>query len=133
MRRKPYPAGWRCRGAGGSGRDEAVERASDVVRVRFVPSGVPVLTCAPPDRAAALRGAAETLARLGRSDLGGHLQVSVGGPEPAEHLAAARAVENALRGGCGIVQVPPPRWPGTHPTDHERRHHPGPGQGIPRQ
>jgi hypothetical protein len=78
-----------------------------VVRVRFVPSDVPVLTCRPADRTAALRGAAEALARLGRSDLGGHLEVTPG-PAPAERLAAGRAVENALRGGCGTVQVPPP-------------------------
>ncbi|WDZ83418.1 hypothetical protein [Micromonospora cathayae] len=88
----------------------------DAVRVRFVPSDVPVLTSCPADRTAAIHGAAEALARLGRSHLGGNLEVTAGARTPLadERLAAARAVENVLRGGCGSVQVPPPRrWPAT--------------------
>lgn len=89
--------------------------AAGAVRVRFVPSDVPVLTCRPSDRTAAVRGAIDALARLGCSYLGGTLEVTSSGPAHRaadERLAAARAVENALRGGCGSVQVPPPRsWP----------------------
>ncbi|MFC4147657.1 hypothetical protein ACFO0M_15480 [Micromonospora mangrovi] len=135
MRRNPHHTGRRCEPAGGVGRvrarptrrtpvpdhpsgcgpGEGTDPAYGGVRVRFTPSDVPVLTCFPADRAAALRGAAEALARLGRADLGGCVEVSPAGPpDPrsaaVEHLAAARAVENALRGGCGTVRLPP-RWP----------------------
>jgi hypothetical protein len=74
-----------------------------------------VLTSCPADRPAAIHGAAEALARLGRSHLGGNLEVTASARVPlaAERLAAARAVEHVLRGGCGSVQVPPPRWPAT--------------------
>lgn len=132
MRRNPHHTGRRCEPAGWVGRARTA-RPNPVphpghppgcgpgegyggVRVRFTPSDVPVLTCFPANRTAALRGAAEALARLGRADLGGCVEVSPAGAPPdaraaaAEQLAAGRAVENALRGGCGTVRLPA-RWP----------------------
>ncbi|WP_146017555.1 hypothetical protein [Verrucosispora sp. ts21] len=87
--------------------------------MRFTPSAIPVLTCVPARHEAALRGAVEALARLGRSDLGGILRVSAPGSADAaaERLAARRAVENALHGGCGTVLLPPPRPPSTRHRD----------------
>ncbi|WP_139128991.1 hypothetical protein [Micromonospora nigra] len=109
--------------------------------MRFTPSDVPVLTSCPADRTAAVQVVARTLARLGRSDLGGTVEVSTGGPVNAddERAATVLAVEYALRGGCGPVQLPAPtRWPAPagcggdcpcpttiRPTD--------PGPGSPRQ
>ncbi|GGM08903.1 hypothetical protein GCM10012279_28720 [Micromonospora yangpuensis] len=84
--------------------------------VRFVPSDVPVLTSCPADRTGAIRAAGRTLAEMGRSYLGGHLEIRATGTprlaRSAERLAAVRAVQNVLRGGCGSVRFPvPPRWP----------------------
>ncbi|MBQ1076221.1 hypothetical protein KBX06_24130 [Micromonospora sp. C31] len=84
------------------------------VRVRFTPSEVPVLTSCPADRTAAVQVVARTLARLGRCDLGGTVEVSASGPVNAddERAAAVLAVEYALRGGRGAMQLPvPTRWP----------------------
>ncbi|MFI9526050.1 hypothetical protein [Micromonospora rosaria] len=96
--------------------------ASGTVRVRFTPSDVPVLTSCPADRTAAVRAAGRALAGMGRSYLGGHLEISSTaadrGTGPGERLATVRAVENVLRGGCGSVRHPSPqRWaaPGTCP------------------
>jgi hypothetical protein len=82
-----------------------------------------VLTCEPPGHPAALHGAATALARLGRPDLGGLLQVRAAGAAPdAVRLAAGRAVENALRGGSGNVTLPPAgtRWTGTDDSEDWR-------------
>ncbi len=73
--------------------------------VHFIPSELPVLTS---DHPAALDGAALALDRMGRSHLGGVLQVRApGATSDAVRLAAARAVENALRGGSGTVTLHP--------------------------
>jgi len=139
MRHQPFPAGRRCGPAGTSGPGRgrrgdpggrgalrppagpgpypaggcrplpAADPARGQVRVRFTPSAIPVLSCTPTGHDAAVRGAAEALARLGRSDLGGSLEVSAAGDPRnlvAEHFAAGRAVENALHGGCGCVLLP---------------------------
>jgi len=89
--------------------------AGGQIRVRFTPSAIPVLSCTPTGHDAAVRGAAAALARLGRSDLGGSLEVKAAGDPAVEYLAAGRAVENALHGGCGCVLVP-----STHETEEFR-------------
>ncbi|MFY1638271.1 4'-phosphopantetheinyl transferase family protein [Solwaraspora sp. WMMB335] len=83
---------------------QAVERGGNTVHARFTPSDVPVLTTSPPHRVAAVHAAVRTLNAHGRSHLGGHLEVkwSPPGSGPhtpggSEYLAAARAVETALR------------------------------------
>ncbi|MEU6024678.1 hypothetical protein [Micromonospora sp. NPDC047134] len=131
MRHHPEPTGRRPAGPTGPGRgrgggpdDRCIAQRPGgggpyppdaVPRMRFTPSAIPVLSCVPARHEAALRGAAEALARLGRSDLGGILRVSAPGSADAaaERLAARRAVENALHGGCGTVLLPPPRPPST--------------------
>ncbi|MGJ5756783.1 hypothetical protein [Streptomyces galbus] len=66
-----------------------------------MPSELPVLTSTPARADHAVRAAGRALARLGRSDLGGHLVLVAGRDGPsdpaAEERAAARAVEHALR------------------------------------
>jgi hypothetical protein len=91
---------------------------------RFTPSEVPVLTSFPPRHALALREVGRALAQLGRSYLGGHVELCWDDPPPpsaaagTERVAAVRAVENVLRGGCGTVRFPlPRRWP--EPTRHD--------------
>ncbi|MGC5033706.1 hypothetical protein [Micromonospora sp. DT229] len=103
--------------------------------MRFTPSAIPVLTCVPARHEAALRGAVEALARLGRSDLGGTLRVSAPGPADAaaERLAARRAVENALHGGCGTVLLPPPRPPSTRHRNPDTPNPSAPPPAIPLQ
>ncbi|AEB46093.1 MULTISPECIES: hypothetical protein [Micromonospora] len=150
MRHHPEPTGRRCRPTNSTrpGRSRCGEHddrcgtrrpaggpypPSAAPRVRFTPSAIPVLTCTPARHEAALRGAAEALARLGRSDLGGSLRVSAPGPvdAAAERLAARRAVENALHGGCGSVLLPPP-----YPPDRQSRDTtppPGPRPATPYQ
>ena len=96
----PPAAAWRCRTHGGPGRS----------RVRFTLSDLPGLTSWPPHCGAAVLAAAAALAALGLGYQGGHLEVSSRGPaaEAAEHLAARRAVESAVRGGCGTARVAVP-------------------------
>ncbi|MEV6692775.1 hypothetical protein AB0M35_15020 [Micromonospora sp. NPDC051196] len=154
MRQHPEPARRRCRPANstgpGRGRcgehdDRCTARRSAAggpyppgaaPQVRFTPSAIPVLTCTPARHDAALRGAVEALARLGRSDLGGILRVNAPGPADAaaERLAARRAVENALHGGCGSVLLPPPCPPsGPHRTRQDTPTPPGPPPTTPLQ
>ncbi|MEU5667942.1 hypothetical protein [Streptomyces longwoodensis] len=69
---------------------------------RFEPSDLPVLTSTPARADHAVRAAGRALARLGRSDLGGHLVLTAGhdgqsGDPAAQERAVARAVERALR------------------------------------
>ncbi|WIN00187.1 hypothetical protein ACTOB_003881 [Actinoplanes oblitus] len=90
--------------------------------VRFIPSQIPVLTCEPAGHPAILHGAVSALARLGRSDLGGVLQVRAAGAAPdAIRVAAGRAVENALRGGSGWVALPPAGTAWTDSLESEDR------------
>jgi hypothetical protein len=81
-----------------------VERGGNTVGARFTPSDVPVLTTDPVHRTAAVHAAVRMLKALGRSYLGGHLEITWSPPgsmprTPAgsEYLAAGRAVETALR------------------------------------
>jgi hypothetical protein len=90
------------------------------VCVRFTPSEIPVLTSSPAHKTAVIRAAGRALATLGRSYLGGHLEISSDTPPHrgcalavSERIAAVRAVQNAMAGGCGAVRLPlPERWPG---------------------
>ncbi|WP_162907792.1 hypothetical protein [Allorhizocola rhizosphaerae] len=73
------------------------------VHVRFTPSELPVLTSHPAYKKAAIRAAGRALVTMGRSYLGGHLEVrwdlpTVSGSAMAvsEYLAATWAVEHAL-------------------------------------
>ncbi|MDX3854837.1 hypothetical protein [Streptomyces sp. AK02-01A] len=89
------------------------------VCVRFTPSDIPGLTSRPAHRTAVIRAAGKALDAQGRGYLGGHLEITSNAPlargctlAASEQLAAARAVENALHGGCGTVRLPlPDRWP----------------------
>jgi len=82
------------------------------VRIRFTLSDIPVLTSWPPHRPWAIRAAGAALIALGCGHLGGHLEIglraeSSRGPALAisECLAVGRAVESAIRGGCGTARV----------------------------
>lgn len=73
------------------------------VYVRFTPSELPVLTSYPEYKKAAIRAAGRALITMGRSYLGGHLEVfwdlpALRGSAQAvsEYLAATWAVEHAL-------------------------------------
>lgn len=84
---------------------------------RFVPSDLPVLTSTPARADHAVRAAGRALARLGRSDLGGHLVLTAGHDRPSGDLAAqeravARAVERALRRRPPRLPLAPPAPPG---------------------
>jgi len=79
------------------------ERGTTTVYVQFTPSDVPVLTSCPQHRAVAIGAAARTLCALGRSYLGGHLEISWNPPASrhrtpvgSEYLAASCAVAHVL-------------------------------------
>ncbi|MCI4066938.1 hypothetical protein MRQ36_32000 [Micromonospora sp. R77] len=90
---------------------EEAERTYGGVRVRFTPSDVPVLTCFPVDRRRRCAGPEALARRSGRPRRLRRGEPAGGAPDGSaaavEQLAAGRAVENALRGGCGTVRLPP--------------------------
>ncbi|TKT04644.1 hypothetical protein [Streptomyces lasalocidi] len=81
-----------------------------------MPSDLPVLTSTPARADHAVRAAGRALARLGRSDLGGHVVLTEGhGPSgdlAAQERAVARAVERALRHRPPRLPLAPPAPPG---------------------